>query len=251
MNRLAWVLLLLAVTAAPAGASRSFYQLPPLLPAHTYGNILIDRTSTAAGVKPVAFAHWQHRARFTCSVCHTELEFEMATGATEITEADNLAGRFCGACHNGELAFAPAANCERCHNGTLDTGKEKFEAFAASRPFAGTEYGNGIDWVRAVKRGLLTPAHFLREEPTDMPFDKELELRAEMARIPPAIFPHKEHGFWVGCNTCHPEVFNIKAKTTKHFRMQAILQGEFCGACHRTVAFPMNDCSRCHPGISE
>jgi hypothetical protein len=23
--------------------------------------------------------------------------------------------------------------------------------------------------------------------------------------------------------------------------------GNFCGACHMLVAFPMNDCRRCHP----
>lgn len=251
MSQLLWVciLLLLVVTVVPAGAARTFYNLPPQLPLNSYGNILIDRTSTAAGVKPVSFAHWQHREHFTCSVCHSELEFVMSTGVTEITEADNLAGRYCGACHNGKRAFAPAGNCNRCHSGTLATGKGKFEAFTSRYLFAVTEFGNGIDWSAAVRNGMLTPVRFLREEPVEMPFEKELELRAEMSRIPPAIFPHKEHGFWVGCNTCHPEVFNIKAKTTKHFRMQYLLKGEFCGACHLTVAFPLHDCSRCHPGI--
>jgi len=84
-----------------------------------------------------------------------------------------------------------------------------------------------------------------------MPFDKELLLQAEMGNIPPAVFPHRTHSEWMKCDTCHPSVFNIKAKTTKHFRMAAILKGQFCGACHLTVAFPMDDCSRCHPGIAE
>jgi hypothetical protein len=29
--------------------------------------------------------------------------------------------------------------------------------------------------------------------------------------------------------------------------MARILKREFCGVCHLTVAFPMNDCKRCHP----
>ena len=48
---------------------------------------------------------------------------------------------------------------------------------------------------------------------------------------------------------CHPDVFNIKKKTTEHFEMRFILEGRFCGACHLTVAFPLNDCMRCHPAM--
>jgi hypothetical protein len=36
--------------------------------------------------------------------------------------------------------------------------------------------------------------------------------------------------------------------------MNRILQREFCGVCHLTVAFPMNDCKRCHtdrPNLQE
>ena len=121
----------------------------------------------------------------------------------------------------------------------------------ASKPFPSSPFGNGIDWVRALRRGLIEPARFLENVYEEMPFDKELQLQAEMMRIPPAIFPHKAHSEWMDCNLCHPAIFNIKAKTTKHFRMSMILKGEFCGACHRNVAFPMDDCSRCHPGMKE
>ena len=34
------------------------------------------------------------------------------------------------------------------------------------------------------------------------------------------------------------------------FSMPLILKGEFCGVCHVTVAFPMNDCKRCHPAMT-
>ena len=32
--------------------------------------------------------------------------------------------------------------------------------------------------------------------------------------------------------------------------MSRILKREFCGVCHLTVAFPMDDCKRCHSKTS-
>lgn len=244
-------LILCLVGAAVPAHARSFYNLPPHPEPHAFGNVVIDRTSSANNVQPVVFPHWLHRSRYTCSVCHGELEFEMVAGSTEITEADNREGHFCGACHDGTTAFSAPENCSRCHSGDPNRGRERFEAFVGRKPFAGTPFGNGIDWVKALRRGLITPSRFLRSEPAEMPFDKELLLQAEMGNIPPAIFPHRTHTEWMTCDTCHPGVFNIKAKTTKHFRMAAILKGQFCGACHLSVAFPMDDCARCHPGIGE
>jgi len=74
-------------------------------------------------------------------------------------------------------------------------------------------------------------------------------LEAEWERVPPAIFSHKNHTAWLTCSNCHPEIFNIQKKTTKHFEMKMNLVGEFCGVCHMTVAFPMSDCRACHPAM--
>lgn len=249
--RLLSAALLLCLLAAVDAGARGFYALPALPEPHAFGNVLIDRTSTANGVKPVVFPHWIHRTRATCSVCHEELEFYMKAGATEITEAESRQGRFCGACHDGATAFTHAGNCDRCHSGDVNAGREKFANFFSRKPFPSTPYGNGIDWVKALQRGLITPARYFETPSNDMPFDKELLLQAEMGNIPPAVFPHSTHNEWMNCSICHPSIFNIKAKTTKHFRMAAILKGEFCGACHLNVAFPMDDCGRCHPGIEE
>jgi len=245
-------LFLLAIGAllSPCSAAAvSFYNLPPHPPPHQFGTSLLDRVASAGGVPAVLFSHWQHRLRYTCSVCHTELEFEMEVGGTGITEADIRAGRYCGACHDGNTAFAPDAACERCHSGGTEDQEEKFVSIFSKKPYPSTLFGNGIDWVQALRRGLITPARFLQSETAEMPFNKELLLRAELGRIPPAVFPHEAHSDWMGCDLCHPYIFNIKTKGTKHFRMSAILQGEFCGVCHLNVAFPMDDCGRCHPGI--
>ena len=233
-------------------AAGNYFDIPPALPPEEYGNILINRTSELNGVKPVAFSHWSHRRKHTCRICHFELEFNMKVNTTEITEAANMSGRFCGACHDGKehdgaVVFGhEKPHCEKCHNNNRGYGKEKFSVLAS---FPKTRFGNRVDWVMALRNGKIKPEHYRAIKPAEITYDKTLNLEAEWFNIPPALFPHKPHTEWLDCNSCHPDIFNIKKKTTKHFLMTRILKGEFCGVCHMNVAFPMDDCRRCHPGI--
>ena len=96
--------------------SRGFYSLLPMLPPEEYGNIFINRTSEQEKVLPAAFSHWTHRLRYTCEVCHTELEFSMKVNSTEISHEELKNGRYCGACHNGKSAFSHQQDCIKCHN---------------------------------------------------------------------------------------------------------------------------------------
>lgn len=225
------------------------FDLPPLPPPDEYGNVIINRTSTRNGIKPVVFSHWKHRVKYTCRVCHSELDFYMKANTTEIREILNRQGKFCGACHNGKIAFKLNGNCEKCHSGDIRYGAEKFETFYTNQ-FPHTQFGNGIDWDEALKRELIKPLSFLKNKSEDIPFEKKLNIDADWGRISPAIFTHKTHAKWLECSNCHPDIFNIKKKSTAQFTMANILKGKFCGACHLNVAFPMNDCKRCHPGIS-
>lgn len=227
---------------------RSFYALPPVAPPEEYGNILINRVSEKNNVLPVSFSHWSHRLKYTCEVCHSELEINMQTNSTEITHKEFSSGRFCGACHDGKTTFSHRENCGTCHNNDVSSVKGKFMYFG-SKPFPTTTYGNTIDWVQALQRKLISPRRFIKEEPFAMDFDRVVELTAEMRSIPPAYFPHKAHLEWMSCDTCHPAVFNIKQKGTENFSMNEILKGKFCGACHLNVAFPIDDCNRCHPKV--
>jgi c(7)-type cytochrome triheme protein len=95
----------------------------PLPAAAEYADVVINRQSEANGMRPVVFSHWFHRIRFRCKVCHSELGFEMRVGANEITMSDIIDGKFCGMCHNGDVAWAPE-NCDLCHSGRtgLTTG---------------------------------------------------------------------------------------------------------------------------------
>jgi len=230
-------------------AIAQFFDLPPPLPQEQYGNILINRTSEKNNIRPATFSHWSHRLHYTCRVCHLELEFNMKLNTTEITEEANKSGKFCGACHDGKIAFGHSKqNCDKCHNGDIGYGKEKFMKL---KDFPKTRFGNKVDWVKAIKTGLIKPKNFLFTDASQMSFDKTLDLKAEWSGIPPAIFPHQSHTAWLDCSNCHPDIFNIKKKTTKHFSMVLSLEGKFCGVCHLKVAFPLDDCKRCHPTMRE
>jgi c(7)-type cytochrome triheme protein len=172
----------------------------------------------------------------------------MKVNTTEITHEKLQNGRYCGACHDDKTAFSHQGYCFSCHSGDSSILKGKFNYFS-NKPFPTTSFGNRIDWVQSLRRGLISPRRYLNEEPFVMDFDRTVELEAEMQRIPPAFFPHKAHLDWMSCDTCHPTIFNIKKKGTKHFSMNAILDGKFCGACHLNVAFPIDDCNRCHPKV--
>jgi c(7)-type cytochrome triheme protein len=87
------------------------------LPARAeYADVVLNHAAEANGMRPVVFSHWFHRIRFRCKVCHSELGFVMRAGANKITMADIIDGRFCGMCHNGEVAWS-VERCDLCHSG--------------------------------------------------------------------------------------------------------------------------------------
>lgn len=81
-----------------------------------YGDVVLNRHAEREGVRPVVFPHWFHRIRYRCKVCHFELGFRMRAGSNEVSMADIIDGRFCGMCHNGQVAWA-ADRCDLCHSG--------------------------------------------------------------------------------------------------------------------------------------
>ncbi|NTV13915.1 MAG: hypothetical protein HGA96_08315 [Desulfobulbaceae bacterium] len=244
------VLLLVQVVSLPAVAiAGRFWQLPALPAPEKYGDLLIDRLSTSHQIKPVYFSHWSHRSKYTCRVCHWELDFSFQAGQTEITEEDNRNGLYCGACHNGKIAFGhDGANCQRCHSGVMAPDEERFRQLRQNLPK--DTFGNRMNWAGAILNERLSlVASIFRPSEKPLSYSKKLVLQAEWAYVPAAVFPHDIHSRLLDCSNCHPDIFNIKKKGTEHFQMNYILEGRFCGVCHLTVAFPMDDCHRCHPGI--
>lgn len=239
-------LLLPALLIATAVGGDQRFKLPPQPQRELYGNLLIWRTTANAPVKPVMFSHWSHRLRYTCRVCHLELDFSFKRNTTEITEEANRQGQYCGACHDGKTAFAHTdGNCGKCHTGNVATSAD----FKRLGDLPWARYGNGVDWSAAIAGGAIDPAASLTKDFRPIPLDTTLSIEAEWNFVPPAVFPHREHVRWLDCANCHPAIFNVKKKSTQRVSMRNILAGEFCGACHLHVAFPLDDCRRCHPDM--
>ncbi len=74
-------------------------------------------------VKAVVFYHKRHTmdAGLSCDSCHNGEMFEMAAGTAEgnadFTMASLYKGKYCGACHDGQMAFASNTRCTTCHIG--------------------------------------------------------------------------------------------------------------------------------------
>ncbi|MDH4226512.1 MAG: hypothetical protein OEV59_01975 [Deltaproteobacteria bacterium] len=82
-----------------------------------YGDIVMEGKAEAVkagGVNQVVFPHWFHRIRFKCKVCHEEI-FIMKKGSNDINMGLIMEGKFCGKCHDGNIAWA-AFDCAKCHS---------------------------------------------------------------------------------------------------------------------------------------
>ena len=97
--------------------------VPAMMAWAEYADVILNNNSENEGVAPVIFPHWFHRIRFQCSVCHVELGIKMRAGSTGIRMQQLMDGRYCGACHDGGIAW-PLDNCDLCHSGKpgLETG---------------------------------------------------------------------------------------------------------------------------------
>lgn len=73
-------------------------------------------------VEAVEFRHKTHTydAELDCDSCHDDL-FEMEAGAAkendDFTMESLYDGNYCGACHDGDTAFASDTRCTTCHIG--------------------------------------------------------------------------------------------------------------------------------------
>jgi len=110
-----WLVALVAVFADPAPAMAE------------YGDVVINNYSDAAGMRPVVFPHWFHRIRFRCKVCHADIGFKFKAGGNDINMQKIIDGQFCGACHNGNIAWS-VKNCNLCHSGKPGTPTQIHES---------------------------------------------------------------------------------------------------------------------------
>ena len=115
-----------------------------------------------------------------------------------------------------------------------------------------------IDWIKltedglALPKGALDPNDPLHESPVHYVFDEDGEEDIEDIVMPvksdsisPVLYPHTTHTWWLSCKSCHPARFDRTAGDTR-MTMKEMGKGKYCGECHGKVAFPLEDCSRCH-----
>jgi c(7)-type cytochrome triheme protein len=220
---------------------------------HEYGDILMEETTKGGAQQPVVFRHWIHRSKHSCRLCHVDIEFAMEAGDTGVIEEDNKDGRYCGACHNGKEAFK-ISECTKCHPKSTKEAKSqarrlKKEFFKFQKKMPRAVYGNKIDWNKAEDEGLIVVKDFLEgitfPEQSMVTNTRDEPRSPTLAGLPDIIFSHQKHVAWTGCGMCHPATFALEAGKTK-ITMKEITEGKFCGICHGNVAFPLNDCAKCH-----
>ncbi len=221
-------------------------------------NVKIARAGS--GGFAVTYSHEQHTTWLTCDSCHPAI-FPLDRDAPRpvITMKKIREGQYCGACH-GKVAFSVEYACNRCHQsmpsqadwkpaGPPRAPIERVDSWNAAARLLPVKSG-APDWSKALDDGVVKPRAGLDEETPDqavLPLDIEL-IPVGIAAFK-AVFPHQAHTKWLACNNCHIGIFQMKRGATP-ITMQKINEGEYCGVCHGTVAFPVEDaCARCHTGF--
>lgn len=228
-----------------------------------YGSVAIRNFSSTAGLAPVRFDHWLHRALYTCRLCHVDIGFAMEENGTQITADNNMKGLYCGACHNGARLFrgekifsscttsatpGERQRCKQCHSaGENIQRKYDYASFTEKLPISRT--GGFIDWEEAEARGLIHPVDTLPGVSFSRPAlvsQMDFTIPSKGAWMLDIVFSHKKHVVWNGCEVCHPDIFPSVKKGTLKYSMREISNGRYCGLCHDRVAFPLSSCEKCH-----
>jgi c(7)-type cytochrome triheme protein len=140
-------------------------------------------------------------------------------------------------------------------------GKPRLSAKSAAYDRRGTAYsllqaprsalGNfpadtlgGVDWVAALKQGLIEPRADVSGTGVMRRRDDAIIMRNTLD-MPWVRFPHAEHTEWLDCSNCHPHPFEAKTGSSE-ITMDSIMRGRHCGLCHDRVAFSIFACERCH-----
>lgn len=134
------------------------------------------------------------------------------------------------------------------HDPKLDLG-ELQQPLDAFKPFPQEMFGNTVNWVKAFREGKIAP-RAAREGDKDQ-FTMDMNIQMPVAgTMNDVVFPHKVHTEWLACQNCHTAIFQMQ-RGANPITMEKIVKGEYCGACHGKVAFPIANCNRCHTAASK
>lgn len=219
-------------------------------------------------VKAVLFSHKAHTENIglQCGWCHDKT-FDMKLPQLQEEPNFNMVGlcneKYCGVCHNGDVAFSVTTQCARCHIGTkaydelVRQGKAKPLERSVPTPKAAS--------------GERVPKFVWHEPPG--PETKALEQMIQEDYYPgpisfkpkdasPVIFSHRTHleRAHLRCTQCHPGVFEMKivknfGETNGPAYDAMVAKGKYCGTCHNGgKAFDLSDpanCDKCHGAPSQ
>ncbi len=169
-------------------------------------------------LKSVLFSHKIHADELglTCDMCHMKLFDMQALAAQEkpdFTMNSLYKGKYCGACHDGKMAFASNTQCARCHGGVK-------------------EYDAALEKEK--------------KNPTPKPSRAPKALVYKPKDIGQVTFSHEFHTKSFGCKSCHDGLFALKKGGSK-MKMDAMYTGGFCGKCHDgKTASEVTECAKCH-----
>ncbi len=179
--------------------------------------VLLDRMKEmkAEGVAPVVYPHWKHRVWFKCKVCHESI-FIPKRGSNDISMTQILAGKRCGACHNGKMAFAADKDCEKCHIAdraevermsdikNVDHGRIKEIAKRLGAEWnienlpeksVPIDRFNLVDWVRLKEMKVIAPIPSLEKGFKEEIRDTRIYFKTRSQTISDVLFDHKIHSW--------------------------------------------------------
>lgn len=219
----------------------------------------------AQGLAMVLYPHWMHRILFECKVCHDSI-FRMKRWDNKISQKEIIAGRQCGICHNGTMAFSATDNCERCHivgrpeaeslhhPEKVDMDKLKQAAERVGAQWYPEKLPSGklpldrfqfVDWLALKNNGVFRPVVSLDANVNEESRNNRILFKSNSDFVSDVIFDHKVHADWIKCSTCHPAIFKAELGGNT-IKMTDMASGQFCGHCHGKVSFTFADCLRCH-----
>lgn len=102
-----------------------------------------------------------------------------------------------------------------------------------------------VNWVEATKQGVVAPIVGIDRNRRHRFYEGVILYNATSPTREDVVFEHDVHTYFLDCDSCHPKPFK-KTPGEAKITMMKIKRGRYCGKCHGKIAFPIEDCERCH-----
>ena len=218
---------------------------------------------------PVNFSHYNHLDALgkKCTLCHNKVFNIVRSKNPEFSMDDMRKGKSCGACHNGNKAFAVDDDCSSCHptrdiTFATEVGNTMFPHSVHTEMYSCGDCHTSIFTPDVTKSTRYTmsqmgegvscgachdgdTAFSVKEDCTSCHPTRDITFKVEDGD---AMFPHSVHTEMYSCGDCHTGIFTPDVKKSTRYSMDQMSEGESCGACHDgDTAFSVEDaCDSCH-----